>query len=213
MKWPGAGCFTVGPGARNHCGTGRGGGLFLRHGLGGLSLDQRVSASRTPGRWYAGLELVVGVWAVALAGLIPWSSGLVARLTWAGALPPSFTGLWPLSCPSFLLLPATYAMGGTLPAMERLFSRRRQDGRCVGGLYAANTFGAVAGTLVTTFFIAPAWGFQTTLFMLAGVNVVCAAGVLGLARHEARPEPVEVSLVDTPSPRRLYAVLLFHRSS
>jgi spermidine synthase len=182
--------------------------LFCGMALGAWSLDQRVSASRTPGYWYAGLELVVGVWGVVLAWLIPWSSGFAARLTGPEPTPLLlWSGAFVL--PFFLLLPATYAMGGTLPAMERLFSRLRQDGRCVGGLYAANTFGAVAGTLATTFFIAPALGFQTTLFMLAGVNVVCAAGVLGLARHEARPEPVEVSLVDTPSPRRLYAVLLF----
>ncbi|TSA07028.1 MAG: spermidine synthase [Deltaproteobacteria bacterium] len=182
--------------------------FFCGMALGAWSLDKRVSSSRTPGRWYAGLELVVGVWAVALVFLIPWSSGFAAKLT---GPEPSPLIHWTVAfvLPFFLLLPATYAMGGTLPAMERLFSHLRQDGRCVGGLYAANTFGGVAGTLVTTFFIAPAWGFQTTLFILAAVNVVCAAGVLNLARQEARPEPVEVSLRDLPSPRRLYAILFF----
>ena len=181
--------------------------FFCGMALGAWSLDQRVSASPTPGRWYAGLELVVGVWAVALAGLIPWSSGLAARLM---GPEPSPLLHWTVAfgLPFLLLLPATFAMGGTLPAMERLFSRQRQDGRCVGGLYAANTFGAVAGTLVTTFCMAPAWGFQTTLFVLAGVNVICAAGVFwGAARHEAQPEPAEVAGESLPPSGRLYAIL------
>jgi spermidine synthase len=183
--------------------------FFCGMALGAWSLDQRVSASRTPGRWYAGLELVVGVWAVALAFLIPWSSGFAARLT---GPEPSPLLHWTVAfgLPFLLLLPATYAMGGTLPARERLFSRQRHDGRCVGGLYAANTFGAVAGTLVTTFCMAPAWGFQTTLFVLAGVNVVCAAGVsLGAARHEAQPEPAEMAGRGLPPTGRLYAILFF----
>ncbi len=183
--------------------------FFCGMALGAWSLDQRVSASRTPGRWYAGLELVVGVWAVALAFLIPWSSGFAARLT---GPEPSPLLHWTVAfvLPFLLLLPGTYAMGGTLPAMERLFSRLRQDCRCVGGLYAANTFGAVAGALATTFIIAPAWGFQTTLFILAAVNVVCAAGVsLGVAPHEAQLEPAEVAGAALPPPGRLYAILFF----
>jgi spermidine synthase len=183
--------------------------FFCGMALGAWSLDQRVSASLNPGRWYASLELVVGVWAVALAFLIPWSSGFAARLT---GPEPSLLLHWTVAfgLPFLLLLPATYAMGGTLPAMERLFSRRRQDGRCVGGLYAANTFGAVAGTLATTFFMAPAWGFQTTLFILAGVNVVCAAGVsLGAARHETPAEPAKVARAELPPAGRLYAILFF----
>jgi spermidine synthase len=183
--------------------------FFCGLALGAWSLDQRVSASLNPGRWYAGLELVVGVWAVALVFLIPWSSGFAARLT---GPEPSLLLHWTVAfgLPFFLLLPATYAMGGTLPAMERLFSRLRHDGRCVGGLYAANTFGAVAGTLATTFFIAPAWGFQTTLLILAAVNLVCAVGVsLGAARHEVPPEPVEVAGADLPPSGRLYAILFF----
>ncbi len=183
--------------------------FFCGLALGAWSLDRRVSASRTPGRWYAGLELAVGMWAVALAFLIPWSSGFAARLT--GPEPSPFLH-WTIAfaLPFLLLLPATYAMGGTLPAMERLFSRLRQDGRCVGGLYAANTFGAVAGALATTFIIAPAWGFRTTLFILAAVNVICAAGVsLGAARHEAQPEPAEVAGAALPPPGRLYTILFF----
>ena len=139
----------------------------------------------------------------------PGAPGFAARLT--GPEPsPLLHWIVAFGLPFLLLLPATYAMGGTLPAMERLFSRQRQDGRCVGGLYAANTFGAVAGTLVTTFCMAPAWGFQTTLFVLAGVNVVCAAGVFwGAARHKAQPEPAEAAGESLPPSRRLYAILFF----
>ena len=58
---------------------------------------------------------------------------MAARLTGPGTPRRCSTGLWPLACLSLLLLPATYAMGGTLPAMERLFCRQRQDGRAWAG--------------------------------------------------------------------------------
>jgi spermidine synthase len=110
--------------------------------------------------------------------------------------------------PFFLLLPG--AMGVTLPAAERLFSRLRQDGWSVGGLYAANTLGAVAGTLLTTFVVAPALGFTATLYSLAAVNLLCGVGTLaGPARQEAGRPPVNLALADVPLPASLIPVLFF----
>jgi spermidine synthase len=79
--------------------------------------------------------------------------------------------------PFVLLLPATFCMGATLPAMERLFSRLRENCRVVGGLYAANTFGAVAGVMLTTMVIAPEIGFRATTALLAAANFICAVVV------------------------------------
>ncbi len=44
-----------------------------------------------------------------------------------------------------LLMPATAAMGATLPAAERMFRSSSSPGRSLGALYAANTAGAVVG--------------------------------------------------------------------
>ena len=158
--------------------------------LGAWSLDRRVSTSRVPGRWYASLELLIGAWAVVLVFLIAPGNVLAARLM---GISPSACRHWTVAflVPFFLLLPATVAMGATLPAAERLFSRLRQDGWSVGGLYAANTLGAVAGTLLTTLVIAPALGFKATLYSLAALNFLCGVGILaGPARREEGRLPV-----------------------
>lgn len=100
-------------------------------------------------------------------------------------------------------------MGGTLPSMERLFFRLRRNLEPVGALYSANTFGAVAGTLATTFWISPALGFKNTQWILGVVNFFCAAGVLlspartpnkeNLARSEAGPDEHPATLFLTIS--------------
>jgi spermidine synthase len=177
--------------------------------LGAWSLDRRVSTSRLPGRWYASLEVLIGVWAVSLVFLIPPGNLWAARLM--GVSPaPLRHWLVAFLVPFFLLLPATLAMGATLPAAERLFSRLRQDGWSVGGLYAANTLGAVAGTLLTTFVVAPALGFKATLCSLAALNLLCGLGIMaGPARHEAARPPVHIVLAGAPGPARLTLVLFF----
>ena len=172
--------------------------------LGAWTLDGRISRSRYPGRWYAGLEAVIGLWALALILLIPAANGLAAHVI---GVEPSAVRHWGVAflLPFLLLLPATAAMGATLPAMERLVSRLR-GGKVVGGLYAANTFGAVAGTMISTFWIAPALGFTATLLVLAAINALCAVGVLagaGLGRCRARLPASGPALPDgTPGPGR-----------
>jgi spermidine synthase len=78
----------------------------------------------------------------------------------------------------------------------------------VGGLYAANTFGAVAGTLLSTFLIAPAMGFRATAVLLAAANFICAAGVLlGPARGESERPPLPAVESNLPDSRRIMGTL------
>jgi spermidine synthase len=65
---------------------------------------------------------------------------------------PSALWHWALAffIPLLALLPATLAMGATLPAMERLL--RRNDTHPLGSVYAANTAGAMTGLLLAVFF-------------------------------------------------------------
>jgi len=109
------------------------GAFFCGMALGALSLDGAVSRSRRPGRWYAVLELGIGLWSIILIFLIPAANEFAASLTGAD---PSVIRHWSVAfvLPFFLLLPATFAMEATLPAMERLFSRLRRDGWSMGGL-------------------------------------------------------------------------------
>ncbi|HEX7450781.1 MAG TPA: hypothetical protein VF294_00770, partial [Polyangiaceae bacterium] len=110
--------------------------------VGGLVFGPRIERSPRPVRWYAACELLIASWSLLL--LLVWAtiSGWVMRATGAE---PSVAWQWSMAfCSTFLLLlPATAAMGATLPAMERLATHLRRERRSIAALYASNTFGAV----------------------------------------------------------------------
>lgn len=182
--------------------------FFAGLAVGAFVLDGMISRSRRPGLWYVGLEITIAVWALVLATLIPWANRNVPILM---GLHPSPARQWAVSFigPLLLLLPATAAMGGTLPAMERLMGRLGETGRSVAGLYAVNTAGAVAGTLMATYVLIPSFGHFRTMLVLVLVNVLCAAGVLLTAtKGEAdRPEVESPATPRAPSSLRLMLTL------
>jgi spermidine synthase len=168
-----------------------------------------VSRSRVPGRWYAALELSVGIWSLLLIYMVPPANRLFSTLM---GMSPTPLRHWAIAfiAPFLILLPATGAMGATLPAVEHLFSRLRRDGWSVGGVYAANTLGAMLGAVFTTFVISPAFGFRKTLLGLAAANILCAAGVLlSAARKEVARPPVEDAAPGLPPARRLLVILFW----
>lgn len=146
--------------------------------VGALLLGRRIEASDRPLRWYAGCETLIGLWAAVLMAAMPAASGAALAL-----IGPDASPLWHWSVAfgaSFLLLlPATAAMGATLPAMARIGTAG------IAPLYAANTLGAVAGVLATAFWLIPDWGLARSAGLCVALNLGCAA-LSGLALH-ARP--------------------------
>ncbi|MBC7414086.1 MAG: fused MFS/spermidine synthase [Herminiimonas sp.] len=138
---------------------------------GALLLANRIEHSRYPGRWYAWLEALIGVWALLVSVASPATMGTLSQ--WIGA-EPSTSWHWTIAffVPFVALLPATIAMGATLPAMERLL--RRHEGRPLGLIYAINTAGALVGLQLAIFFFIPNVGLLGTSLLFAGVNLVCA---------------------------------------
>ncbi len=176
--------------------------------LGSLLLDRRVSKSARPGAWYAGLELLIGLWALVSIFTLPLLNDATAR--WIGVDPGPLRH-WGLAfaLPFFALLPATVAMGGTFPAMERLAARLSGTGRNVAGLYSINTAGALLGTLAITYLALPALGSSATLAALAAVNLFCAAATwLGPARGEDALKDGAFEFEEPPS-RRSLSTLVF----
>lgn len=151
-------------------------------GAGAVLLGPRIAASRWPGRWYAGCEIVIGLWSLVLAAAMsPIGEALLSLIgsqaspawQWSIAFAGSFV----------LLLPATLAMGATLPAMERALAQHWGSGPApvrVAALYAANTFGAVVGVLASAFWLVPAHGLARTALVCATLNLLCAGMALRL---------------------------------
>ncbi len=156
-------------------------------GLGSWSLDRAIGRSQRPGCWYGGLELGIGLWAFLSTLVIPLINRATLQVI---GMEPSAVRHWGagFALPFLALLPATAAMGATLPAMERFVSPLQRDGRCVGAVYGANTLGAVAGTLLMAFLIMPAMGLRGSVWCLGLVNLMCGAAALSLSRQPIRCE-------------------------
>ena len=141
--------------------------------LGALLLGGRIERSTRPLRWYVGCELLIGAWALALIGLIgPFGDAALALI----GEQPSAIWQWTVAFGGtfVLLLPATAAMGATLPALERVLAAPGQQ-RSIAALYAANTGGAVLGVLLSAFWLVPQIGLARTALLCGALNVLCAA--------------------------------------
>ncbi len=148
--------------------------------VGALCFGRAVHASAAPLRWYVACELVIAAWALLLAACFEPASALLLSLI---GPEPSAAWHWSIAFGGtlLLLLPASAAMGLTLPALERLVPRSRGAGH-FGGLYAANTFGAVLGVLATAFWLVPSAGLKLTALSAATANLLCALSALALFR-------------------------------
>ena len=144
--------------------------------LGALWLGPRIERSERPVRWYAFCEGAIALWGLALLGLMsPVSDWLLVRM----GVQPAPLWQWAMAfCGTLLLLlPATVAMGATLPAMERVMSgmaTRAGATRSIAAYYAANTFGAVLGVLGTAFWLVPQLGLARTAAVCMALNLLCA---------------------------------------
>ena len=147
--------------------------------FGALTLGARIERSARPARWYAGCELVIAAWSVVLALLLGPFSSAVLGLTGAR---PGPVWQWAVAfIGTFLvLLPATAAMGATLPAMARVVDQLGRRGGTIGALYASNTLGAVAGVLGAAFWLVPNLGLAHTAMLCAALNLICAVTALKL---------------------------------
>ena len=164
--------------------------------VGALALGRLIERSAQPARWYAACELVIALWSLALA---LWMAPISQAMLDAIGVQPTPWWQWTVAfCGTFLmLLPATAAMGATLPAMERVVAqmnrsirpidRRPIDTRPIATLYAANTFGAVVGVLAAAFWLVPEFGLLRTAGLCAGLNLLCAVITLRFSAADATP--------------------------
>ena len=153
------------------------GGLALGSYVFGRWIERLVQDSHAPIRVYALLECGIAVLAVATTYAL-------------GAAPELFVCLenhlgaaaWLL--PMLLVaLPATL-MGGTLPVMMKSLAAHKQNvGANGGGLYAANTAGAIVGALAAPLLLIPAFGVHGAALAAAALNLLGGVAALLLLRN------------------------------
>jgi len=144
---------------------------------GAFALGSRIARSARPGRWYATCEIAIGLWSLLLLALMPPFSAAALRII---GTQPAAAWQWSVAFAGtfLLLLPATAAMGATLPAMERLAARAQGEGQSIAALYASNTLGAVVGVLAAAFWSIPAIGLTRTAGISIALNLFCGVTAL-----------------------------------
>jgi len=182
--------------------------------LGAWLLGPRSDRSTSPLRLYGVLELIVALGAVLspwlLDASVPLFTALQRVLGGAGVVLP----IARFGVASLLLALPAIAMGGTLPAAAAAVRAvPAERGRAIGLLYACNTLGAVAGTLLAGFVLLPAFGLANTMRLAAVLSV--AAGLVAISIRGARASaagatPLVVNA--SPHPRASRAIALYAAS-
>jgi spermidine synthase len=153
-------------------------------GFGSLIGGRLAGTSARPLRLYGLVELTVAGMAV----LLPFAFAGLAEL---------YRGMWPslverpaqLTGVRFILAlaavaPATFLMGMTLPLLTRYLVRTLDEaGARLGELYAANTIGAMAGTLLGGFVLIEFLGLRLTSYVAVALNLLAGLGALALSRR------------------------------
>ncbi len=170
--------------------------------LGAWALGPRIERSARPERAYAACEILIALWSGVLALALAPVSGWVLATT--GAQPtPAWQWSVAFGATFCLLLPATAAMGATLPAMARVLERLQGVGPSTAGLYACNTLGALLGVLAAAFWLVPGFGLTRTAAVCAALNGLCALGAWQLAPRSGQAAPNPAAATDkAASPAR-----------
>ncbi|MFP5259393.1 MAG: fused MFS/spermidine synthase [Acidobacteriota bacterium] len=170
--------------------------LVLSSFMGGLALGNALISRFgrdviDPVRFYAAMELLVGVWGALLVLCFPMLSVWLGAMLHPALDAPVLLNVLRFSF-SFLLflLPAT-AMGVTLPLLVKALARCPGEfGTALGRLYGINTLGACLGALLGELVLIGPLGLVGTGLVAAGLNVLAAVGALAIAAR-FRDEPAQ----------------------
>jgi spermidine synthase len=178
-------------------------GLFVGHGayaqvlvlviflggmsIGALAVGRRAERVRNPLRWYAGVELAVGIVGLLFHDTFRWAT----RIAYDSVFPVVGTGglhllaKWGIA--ALLILPQSVLLGATFPLMVAGALRHRPEraGRTIALLYFANSLGAAAGVLVAGFVLIARVGLPGTLRAAAFANLVVGAAVYLVSRRSS----------------------------
>jgi spermidine synthase len=176
-------------------------GFFGGMAIGSAVLARVADRVRSPLRLYGLLEIAL----VIVVLLTPVTFRLLHEV-YRGAYPslegsPQLLALTRFALSLLALGPATVMMGATLPALTRYLSVGEDHlSGAFARLYAANTVGAIAGTLVCGLVLIEVLGLTGALVVGAACSAVAGVVALVLARRSNGVAPAAVILVPFVAP-------------
>lgn len=143
----------------------------------GLGIGSSIGAFLARGTVSA--RVALGVCQALLAGAIAWTAHMISDsipywpIDLSISLSPWYTFQLDMARCMWAILPATILWGASFPlALAAVAARGQDPGRLVGGVYAANTVGAIVGALAFSMVIIPAFGTQWAQRLLIGLSAV-----------------------------------------
>ena len=204
-------------------------GLFVGHGayaqvlvlvifLGGMSAGalmagRRTATLREPLRWYAYVELVVGLLGLVFHDVFVWTTHVAYDSIFPALGPGIAHSLAKWTLAALLILPQSILLGATFPLMSAGVVRRAPErvGNTLSLLYFANSLGAAIGVLVAGFVLVGLVGLPGTLLVAAMANLVVALMVLVYTRSRPADEAApshETSAAAVPEPAAIVPLSL-----
>lgn len=156
--------------------------------LGGLAVRRRAgAASGGELLGYLGkVQLAMGALALWSLFCFPWFYEILKEAL--RVIPRDDEGYLQYTALGFglsmlMMLPATFCAGMTLP----LLTKRLLDSggeRAIGGVYAANTLGAITGVFIAVYFLLPLAGMQWALLLAALVDMLLGVALVGMVARQ-----------------------------
>ena len=157
--------------------------------LGAIAIGRRAEQVRNPLRWYAYVELAVGIIGLVFHDVFVWATHAAYDSIFPALGPGPMHTIVKWTIAGLLILPQSVLLGATFPLMTAGALRRStaHPGRTISLLYFANSVGASAGVLLAGFVLIAMAGLPGTLAAAAALNLVVAAGVFLVSRGESEP--------------------------
>jgi spermidine synthase len=150
--------------------------------LGSIAAGLAGDRVRRPLLWFGAAEILTGLTAVLTPAAIAALQNVYVDV--APSLPDrgAATVAVRFAMAFGVLLVPTVLMGATMPLLVRSSAFSGSSlGTRAGALYAANTAGAIAGTLLAGLFLIPSYGIRASFAVAAGVNILVGAVACVLA--------------------------------
>jgi spermidine synthase len=157
--------------------------------IGSLLAPHFISKAHHPLRVYAALEIGIGIIGIIVWLFVPLIGNLYTAWAGDGMISMLLRGV----VSAVFLLPPTFLMGATLPAISRWVKTTPQGVSWLGFFYGGNIAGAVAGCLLAGFYLLRIHDVTVATFVAVFINLLVAVLALLIAKltpYEPEPDAV-----------------------
>ncbi|HBA25862.1 MAG TPA: hypothetical protein DCY98_00460 [Nitrospinae bacterium] len=181
-------------------------------GIGGYIFGRLIDKRGNPLKVYALLEILIGLYAILLPNIFSLTEWLYVKLHVLTGGSFLLLSAERFLISSLILIFPTTMMGGTLPVISRfLIKSENKIGVDTGVIYSLNTFGAVAGCIITGFYLIEVIGVTQSLYSAALLNLIAGGGAYIISqKSEVRSQKSELKTQDSklPTPNSQLSTLI-----